>query len=75
MDELKIDGDIVVIIIIGFFLSAGLIRTLNFVIKSRCTSIKCCGNECSRDVISQENLDKNIIKEIEIPKNLVNIKK
>jgi hypothetical protein len=41
-------------------ISVGAIATLigaisKCMLKSRCTSIKCCGSECQRDVLSEDN--------------------
>ena len=33
------------------FLGACLGVILNFALKSRCTTIRCCGSECTRDVL------------------------
>tara|TARA_R110000765_G_C18629282_1_gene572708 strand:+ start:364 stop:528 length:165 start_codon:yes stop_codon:yes gene_type:complete len=52
-----------------------LVRILNFLVKSRCSTIKCCGGECVREVITERNITQDIIREVEIPKNLASIKK
>ena len=54
-------------IIVGGFISTIFIRVLTFVIKSRCSKIKCCCVECERDVINQANLNNTIIRDIEMP--------
>lgn len=76
---MEIDPSIVMIAVIGGMASTLFIRLLNFLVKSRCETIKCCwgGLECNRSVVSEQALDKNIIKDttIEIPSNLVNVKK
>ena len=71
----ELDNGLVITFVIGGVTSLMIVRVLSFLIKSRCTSIKCCGSECQREVITEANLSKNIIREIEIPKELVNIKK
>lgn len=43
------------ITIIGVAVGA-LTGFLGFILKSRCTRIKCCGLECERSVVSEENL-------------------
>ena len=72
---IELTNEVVVILAVGAIFSTIIVRTLNFLLKSRCSTIKCCGGECVREVITEQNISKDIIKEIEIPSNLVKIKK
>lgn len=69
---MKMRDEHVLILILCSFSAGVLVRLLTFVIKSRCTRLKCCGSECTRDVISQDNLANTVIRDVEIPTNLGN---
>tara|TARA_R100000353_G_scaffold38325_1_gene30400 strand:- start:214 stop:420 length:207 start_codon:yes stop_codon:yes gene_type:complete len=66
---MELNNDIVIISIGCGFVFGICSMCLNFVIKSRCKSIKGCGIQIERDVVNQANLSDNIIN---IPNNLVN---
>ena len=72
---IQLTDQVVVILISGTISSMILVRILNFLVKSRCSTIKCCGGECIREVITERNITQDIIREVEIPKNLASIKK
>ena len=48
------------------FLGACVGVTYNFVLRSRCTQIDCCGASCTRDVLpaAQANLDASSLQEV-----------
>ena len=71
---IQLSDEVVIILISGTICSMILVRTLNCLVKSRCSRIKTCCGECEREVISERNISKDIIREIEIPKNLVTLK-
>ena len=72
---LEIDNSVVIAIVVSSSCAMLIIRFLNFLLKSRCKKIKCLCGECEREVITETNIDKNIITDIEIPQHLVSIKK
>lgn len=80
---MQIDSSLITIGVIGGMVSSLIIKLLNFLLKSRCETIRCCWGavECNRNVVSETTLNNDIIKnditqnEINVPANIVNIKK
>ena len=64
---MEINDEHFLVIILCSFGTGMLVRFLSFLMKSRCTSLKCCGSECNRDVISQENLANSVLRDVEMP--------
>ncbi len=71
----ELSDNLVIMLVVGGFSSVVIVRILSFVIKSRCTKIKCLCGECERDVITSTDIDKDVIRDIEIPESLVKLKK
>ena len=69
----EISDEVMYIGVIGGLVSTVIVRILTFVLKSRCSGIKVCWGaiDCQREVIDSADLEKNVVRDIEIPTSLV----
>ena len=77
---INLSENVVLALIFSGVLSTLCVRFLTFLIKSRCSKINCCwgGIKCDRDTIESKDIELKVLDEpppVEIPKNLVNVKK
>lgn len=69
MSSILSGSEVFLLIMTGIgFVGACLGLVLNFVLKSRCTEIKCCGGYCIRDVLpaDRSDLDTTAIESITV---------
>lgn len=65
----------IIVIIVSGVVSGLCVRCLSFLLKSRCSEIRCFGMYCKREVIESKDISKRVLEEIEVPSNLIQIRK
>ena len=73
---IELSETVVLALILSGVASTLCVRFLTFLIKSRCSHIKCCwgGIVCDRDTIASKDIEAKVLDEpppVEIPANLV----